>query len=148
VSARDDALHQAVKRLVREAGPFDHAASLLRLRKTRNSGIHVVIERKQVDASVGQPLADLSLRIEIEGLVPQMEAGVRRESRPQGLDRQEQFPCIISAAKAGLPGPSRGVINSGDSVADSLPVAVNKRYIDGRLIADRVVDVTLFAAAA
>src|SRR5712672_970709 len=32
-----------------------------------------------------------------------------------------------------VPGPGRGVIDRGDSVADSLPVAVDQSYIDGKI---------------
>jgi len=52
----------------------------------------------------------------------QVEAGVRRELRPQSLDGFEQMPCIIATAKAGLPGPGGGVKNRRDAISDCLPV--------------------------
>ncbi len=60
-----------------------------------------------------------------------MKAGVRRQSRPQSLDRLEQQPGVIAAAKAGLPRPGGGVKHRGEAVGDGLPVAVDERDIDG-----------------
>ena len=62
---------------------FDHAVSLLRLGKAGDGGIHMVVECEQVDSSVREPLSDLGFSIEIVGLVAQMEAGIRRQLRPQ-----------------------------------------------------------------
>ncbi len=73
----------------------------------------------------------------------QVEAGVRRELRPQGLDGLEQLPCIIRAAQARLPRPGCGVKNRGDSVADSLPIAVDQCYIDGKIDAGTGHDLAL-----
>ena len=44
----------------------------------------MVVECEQVDAAFRQPLDDLAFRVEIVGLVSQMEAGVGGELRPQG----------------------------------------------------------------
>ncbi len=93
----------------------------------------MVVERKQIDASFRQPFGDFGLRIEIIGLVAQMESGIRRKLWPHRFDRLEQQPGIIAAPKPGLPGPCRGMIDGGDAVADRLPVAVGQRHIDGKI---------------
>ncbi len=103
VGTGDDTLHQAIERLAGKAGALDHAAALLRLCQVRHRRIHVVVECEQIDAPVGQPSADLGLGVEIVGLVAQVEAGVGGELWPHGLDRFEQQPCVIGAAKARLP---------------------------------------------
>ena len=93
----------------------------------------MVVECEQVDPSVGKPLGDLDFGIEIVGLVAEMEAGVRRQFRPQDLDIFEQLAGIIGAAQAGLPRPGRGMKDRGDAVCDRLPVAVDQRHIDGKI---------------
>ena len=50
----------------------------------------MIVEGEQIDPSVGQPFGNLGFRVEIEGLVPQMEARVGGETRPQRLDGIEQ----------------------------------------------------------
>jgi hypothetical protein len=93
----------------------------------------VVIEREQIDPSAGQPLRDVGFGIEIVGLMAQVEAGIRRQSRPQGLDGLEQSRGIFTASQARLPGPCRGMKNRGDAISDGLPVTVDQRYIDGKI---------------
>ena len=93
----------------------------------------MVVEREQVDAAFRQPVDDFAFRVEIVGLVAQMEAGVGGELRPHLLDRLQQFPRIVRAAQAGLPRPGRGVIDGRDAVADRLPVAVDQRHIDRKI---------------
>ena len=132
MAASDDALDQLVESLARKTGTFDHAVALLWLRKAGDRGIHMVVEREQVDSSVGKPLGDLGLGIEIVGLVA-VEAGVGRQFRPQDLDIFEQLAGIIGAAQAGLPRPGRGMKDRGDAVCDRLPVAVDQRHIDGKI---------------
>jgi hypothetical protein len=90
----------------------------------------VVVECEQIDAPARRPLADFTFRIQIVGLVAQVEAGIRRKLRPQALNRFEQCPCAVAAAKARHPRPSRGVKDRGDAVADRLTVAVGERHID------------------
>ena len=90
----------------------------------------MVVEGKQVDAALRQPLGDLGLGVEIVGLVPQMEAGVGGEVRALPLDRLQQPPRIVAAAQAWLPRPGRGVEHRGDAVADDLAVGVGKRDVD------------------
>ena len=133
VTAGHHARHQTIECVVRKAGAFDHAAALLRLGQAGDGGIHVVVEREQIDPSVGQPLADFGFGIEVVGLMAQVEAGVRRQLRPQGLDGLEQLPCIVRAAQPRLPRPGRGVKHRGDAVGDRLPVAVDQRHIDGKI---------------
>ena len=133
MGAGHDALDQAVESLARETGAFDHAAALLRLGKARDRRIHMVVEGEQVDAAFRQPFHDLGFGVEIVGLLAQMEAGVGRKLRPHRLDRLQQPPRIVGAAQAGLPRPGGGVIDGGDAVADRLPVAVDKRHVDGKI---------------
>jgi hypothetical protein len=114
-------------------GALDHTAALLRLGKTGDRRIHVVVEGEQIDAPFRQPFDDFRLGIEIVSLVAQMEAGVGGELRPHRFDRLEQSSRIVSAAQAGLPRPRRGVIDGRDAVADRLTVAVDERDIDGEI---------------
>ena len=132
VAARHDARDQPIEFLAGKAAALHHSRALLRLVETGDGGIHVVVEREQVDAPVRQPLRDFGFGIEVVGLVAQVKAGVRRQLRPQRLDRLEQLPCTISAAKPGLPGPGGGVKDRGDAVANGLPVAVGQRHVDGK----------------
>ena len=81
----------------------------------------------------GQPLLDLGFGIEIVGFVAQMEAGIGRQLRPQGLDGLQQIPRILRAAQARLPRPCRGMKNRGDAVSDRLLVAVDQGHIDRKI---------------
>jgi hypothetical protein len=128
-----DTLHQGIERFVGKTGTFDHTVSFLRFGQTGDGRSHVVIERKQIDPSAGQPLRDVGFGIEIVGLMAQEEAGIRRQLRPQGLDGLKQSRCIVAASQARFPGPCRGVKNRGDAISDGLPVTVDQRYIDGKI---------------
>jgi hypothetical protein len=131
--AGNDALDQGIERLVRKAGSFDHAVSLLRLGKAGDGGIHMVVECEQVNSSVREPLSDPGFSIEIEGLVAQMEAGIRRQLRPQCLDRLEQLPGIVRAPQPGLPRPRCSVKDRRYAIGDRLAVAVDQRHIHGKI---------------
>src|SRR6202043_3677818 len=54
-----------------------------------------------------RPLRVFPLGIEVVGFLAEVEAGVSGELGPHGLDRLEQQPRIVSAAKARLPRPGR-----------------------------------------
>jgi hypothetical protein len=62
-----------------------------------------------------------------------MQAGISGKFRPQGFDGREQFSRVVAAAKPGLPGPGRGMEDRGYAIADSLPVAIDKRNIDWKI---------------
>lgn len=95
----------------------------------------MVVECEQIDATRRQPLSDFGFGVEVEGLVAQVEAGIRGQLRPQRLDPLEQLPRIVGAAQPRLPGPGRRVIDRGDAIGDCLPVAVEQRHVDGKIYA-------------
>ena len=84
-------------------GALDHTAALLRLGKTGDRRIHVVVEGEQIDAPFRQPFDDFRLGIEIVSLVAQMEAGVGGKLRTEALDRVSEQPCVLPAAQPGFP---------------------------------------------
>ena len=133
IGARDDAVDQFVERCAGQPGALDHAVALLRLGEVRHRRVHVVIERKQVDAAFRQPLPDLAFGVEIVGLMAEMDARIRSKPRPQALDRVEQPPRIRAAAQARLPRPGGGVKHRGDAVGNRLAVAVDQRHVDGKI---------------
>src|ERR1700682_6848834 len=63
----------------------------------------------------------------------QVEAGIRRQLRPQGLDGLKQSRGVIAASQARFPGPCRGMKGRSDAISDGLPVTVDQRYIDGKI---------------
>jgi hypothetical protein len=85
VTAGNDTLYQAIEFLVGYAAALHHLRTLPRLGGAPDDGLHVVVEREQIDASVGQPLRDGGFGIEIVGLVAQVEAGVGGKPRPQAI---------------------------------------------------------------
>ena len=103
MAAGDDALHQAVERLIGEPRALDHSAALQRLGEAGDGRVHVVVEGEQIDAAFRQPVDDFAFRVEIVGLVAQMEAGVGGEKRPHLLDRLQQFPRIVRTAQGRAP---------------------------------------------
>jgi hypothetical protein len=65
--------------------------------------IHVVVEGEQIDPPFDSHRNDLGFGVEIVGLVPQMEAGVGGELRPQRFDRLEQQSPALSPLRSPAP---------------------------------------------
>ena len=101
VGAGGDTLDQFVEFAIGEAGAFDHARRFCGLVELATIEVHVVVESEQVDPAVGEHCADFAFRIEIVGLVPQMEAGVGRKLRPQRFDALKQFLALSPLRKPG-----------------------------------------------
>jgi len=77
--------------------------ALARLIEQCRGDVHVVVERQQIDAALGQPLADLLFCVEIVGFVAQMKARVGGKVRVQAFDRFKQPLRIVAAAQPRLP---------------------------------------------
>ena len=85
VAAADHTLHKVVERLMGETRALDHPAAFQRLGEAGDGRVHMVVEGEQVDTALPQPVDDFAFRIEIVGLLAQMEAGVGRKLRPHRL---------------------------------------------------------------
>jgi hypothetical protein len=89
--------------------------------------LDVVVEREQVDLAGFDPALDLVDGVQIEGLLPEVQARVAGELALQRVQRAEEGERRVATPQARLPRAGERVEGRGDAVRDELAVGVAKR---------------------